>query len=164
MATKKIRPVLVLATVGILAGWGQAQVLFNTQEDFAGWQDNNSGVDFVGAPVATPDSEGSAVNGLGNTTNAGGAGTAGSEQITWQPAAGTYGFFYSPGEQTNAGFLSAIDPGSSTGNLVSYSGTIEIDTILPPPGTGNYFSIGLVLNYNGNFSQFFGGAPSSPNA
>jgi hypothetical protein len=140
------------------------QVLFDTQEDFANWGDNNSGTDFTINPAATPDSDGSTINGLGNTVSPGGAGTAGSGQVTWMPAAGTYAYFYGPGEQGNAGFLSAIDPGSGGGNLVAYSGTISVDSTTPPPGSGNYFELGLVLNYSGNFGQFFGTASASPNA
>ena len=145
-------------------GQAHGQVLFSTQQDFSGWGDNSSGANFVIAPVATPDSESSNVNGLGNTSSAGGAGTAGSGQVTWMPPAGSYGFFYGPGEQGNAGFMSAIDPGSGGGNLVSYSGTILVDSTTPPAGSGNYFSLGIVLNYSSNFGQFFGSASATPNA
>jgi hypothetical protein len=155
MSIRKNCAALALAVMGIACVNGRAQVLFTTQEDFSGWQDNNAGVDLVGTPVASPDSDGSNIDGLGNTSNAGGTGTAGSEQIAWQTAAGSYSFFYSPGEQGNTGFLAAIDPGSSAGNLVSYSGVVKLDSNLPSG------SLGLILNYNGNFSQFFGTAGST---
>ena len=150
MAIKKNCAALALAVIGIACASGRAQELFTTQEDFTGWQDNNGGTLLVGTPVASPDSDGSSTNGLGNTTNAGGTGTPGAEQIAWLPAAGSYSFLYSPGEQANTGFLAAIDPGSSAGNLVSYSGVIKLDSNLPSG------SLGVILNYNGNFSQFFG--------
>lgn len=160
MATRKHSACLALAVVGALAASSYAQVLFTTQDDFAGWQDNTtnpSNQHFVGTPVASPDSDGSNVNGLGNTTASGATGTAGSEQLTWEPGAGTYSFFFSPGEQANAGFLSAIDPGSTAGNLVAYSGTITLDSTLPAG------SLGIVLNYDNNFGQF-SGTTTAPNA
>ncbi|HEY1686122.1 MAG TPA: dockerin type I repeat-containing protein [Tepidisphaeraceae bacterium] len=158
MIRRKNCAALVMALVGISCLSGRAQELFTTQDDFSGWQDNNNGTYLVGAPVATPDSDGSTTNGVGNTSNAGGTGTAGSEQITWLPAAAGYSFFYSPGEQNNTNFLSAIDPGSSAGNLVSFSGVIKLDSTLP---TG---SLGVILNYNSNFSQIFGSNSATTNA
>jgi len=121
--------------------------LFQTQNDFSSWQ--NNGAITVGTQ-ATPDSDGSSINGLGNTTNAGGAGTPGSLLVTEGQGSGTYNFNYSGGEQGNAAFLAAL--GSS--------GTISLDYTAPtnPGGAGNYYQFGLVLNYSGNFGQFFGGA------
>jgi len=40
---------------------------------------------------------------------------------------------------------------------------ITFDFTQPPPGTGNYFGLGLVLNYDGNFGQFFGTAIDNGN-
>jgi hypothetical protein len=120
--------------------------LFTTVDDFSGWGNNGDGSETLTTEL-TPDSDGSAINGLGNTTTgAGNAGTPGSLSVG--EATGTYNFFYSQGEQGNAAFLAALGA----------SGTIAVD-YQPPSVGGSYFQLGMVLNYSGNFGQFFGGAP-----
>jgi hypothetical protein len=64
-------------------------------------------------------------------------------------SSGTYNYFYSGGEQGNAAFLAAL--GSS--------GTLAIDYTTPANNGGNYFQLGVVLNYSSNFGQFTGGTP-----
>jgi hypothetical protein len=120
--------------------------LYTTMDDFSQWS-NSGSVTTTG--VTTPDSDGSSINGLGNTTAAGGTGTPGSLQVA--ASSGTYDFFYGPGEQGNAPFLAAL--GSS--------GTINVDFQYPTNNGGNYFSLGLVLNYTSNFGQFSAGTPVS---
>lgn len=138
-----------------------ASVLFTTQNDWAQW---TGSAQFTETPVATPDSDGSNLNGLGNS--AGGTGTAGSLQLTW--ISGSFDYVYGPGEQTNQLFLTAVDPGAvASTSLTSYSGTMTFD-ITPPsgaPGSGGYYDIGIVLNYTSNFGQFFGtlSATANPN-
>jgi hypothetical protein len=118
--------------------------LFTTVDDFSGWSNAGS---INTATELTPDSDASAINGLGNTTTgAGNAGTPGSLSVN--ATSGTYNYFYGQGEQGNAAFLTAL--GSS--------GTIAVDYQLPANNGGSYFQLGLVLNYAGNFGQFFGGA------
>jgi hypothetical protein len=113
--------------------------LFTTQDDFTGWG---------GTPVATPDSDGSAINGLGDTTTTpGGAGAPGSLQLT--ESSGTFNYIFSQGEQGNTPFLAAL--GSS--------GTINFDFQYPVNNGGSYFQLGLVINATGQFGQFFGSAP-----
>jgi hypothetical protein len=115
-----------------------AVTLFTTQEDFTGW----SGGGLSLAPSAT-DLDGNLTNGLGNTTNAGGAGTGGSLSVTWN--SGAYETIDSYGEQANAAFLAAL--GDGTGKQ------IVVDYTVPPPGTGNYFELRLHFNYDGNWTQ-----------
>lgn len=126
--------------------------LFTTQEDFtAGWSNNGQ---FAFAPGATS-LDGSAVNGAGNTSNPGSAGTSGSLSVTW--LSGSYNYSNGPGENGNSAFLSAL--GTSANGGLGYSaasGVIKLDYTKPPPGTGNYFQLGLLFNYDSNFGQYFG--------
>lgn len=151
-----------LVALGMIsAGVGSAfaQELFTTQEDFAppGWSDNNALVNYFTITTSGFSTDSSTTNGLGNTSNAGGAGTLGSMTVTVGPNAGTYGFFYSPGEQGNAAFLSALGTVNNGGaGYTASSATVEFDFV--PPSAGTYFSLGIVLNYNDNFGQFFGGS------
>jgi hypothetical protein len=117
--------------------------LFTTQDDFAGW----SGGGFSVSPTST-DLDGSSINGAANA-NPGSPGTPGGLSLTWQ--SGTFDYIFSGGLSARPSFLSAL--GSS--------GTIYIDYTTPPPGTGNYFQLGLVLNYSNAFDQTFGGAAVS---
>jgi MYXO-CTERM domain-containing protein len=92
-------------------------------------------------------------NGIGNAAAPGSSGTDGSLQVAWN--SGTFNYFFSPGEQGNAAFLAAL--GTTAGATATpAAGTVTFDFTQPPPGTGNYFQLGLVLNYDGNFGQFFG--------
>ena len=116
--------------------------LFQTQDDFSGWSSNGSTSSST-ATQATPDSDGSSINGLGNPTNAGGTGTPGSLLITQD--SGTYNFDYGPGEQSNSAFLAALGT----------SGTLALDFTMPANNGGNYFSLGVVINATNQFSQFF---------
>ena len=94
-------------------------------------------------------------NGAGNTVLPGGVGTDGSLQVQW--VSGTYNFFFGPGEESNNTFLNALGSDNTGGNLAPASGTVLVDYTVPPPGTGNYLALGLVLNYNNNFGQFDNG-------
>jgi hypothetical protein len=130
-----------LAIGALTAGRSPGAVLFTTQGDFTGWGDNGSG-SLTAAPTST-DLDGSSVNGVGNV---GGVGGPGALAVTWH--SGNFDYLYSPGEQGNAAFLSALDT----------TGTVFVDYTTPPPGTGNYFQLQLVLNYANAFDQF---SPSS---
>ncbi len=128
--------------------------LFTTQQDFTPtFSGGESTPQFVNvAAVASPDFDNSSINGLGNPTgNAGGSGTPGSLSATWNTD--TYDFLFSAGEQGNPAFLSALGT----------NGTIKFDFTQPPAGTGNYFQLGLVLNYNDAFDQFFGNTVDNGN-
>src|SRR5690606_20515317 len=73
--------------------------------------------------------------------------------VVWN--ADTFNYFFSQGEQANAAFMTAI--GGATDSIGSgVSGEIVFDYTKPPAGNGNYFQLGVVLNYSDNFGQFFG--------
>jgi hypothetical protein len=134
------------ALLGPPCVFGQ-QTLFTTQEDFVFWTgadpDPPGDPEFTIGIQSTPDFDGSATNGLGNNASPGDPGTAGSMNVTWQ--AGTYTFFYAPDVHTNQGFLNALGK----------RGRIIFENTQPPAGTGNYFQLGIVFNYDGHFDQFF---------
>lgn len=144
---------LVMSAIGCFwVASASASTLFTTQEDWAQWV-NSGSMTTTGVNTVSLDS--STTNGVGNNTSPGGAGTSGSMQTVW--GSGGYNFFYGPGEQGNQAFMSAIDPGAVAGvSAAAYSGVLTVDYTKPPPGTGNYFQLGLVLNYSDNFGQFFG--------
>jgi hypothetical protein len=129
---------IAIATGLFVAHRASAVTLFTTQEDFTGW----SGGGLTLAPSAT-DLDGNLTNGLGNTGNAGGAGTGGSLSVVWN--SGTYQTIDSYGEQGNAAFLAALGDGSGKQIVVDYT--------QPPPGTGNYFQLLLHFNYDGGWTQ-----------
>lgn len=129
--------------------------LFSTQEDWAQWNNSSTtGVQLTAINTASLDGN-ITTNGLGNVASPGGSGTSGAVQATW--FSGSYDFVAGPGEQGNQQFLSAIDPGAvANTSLAAYTGTITIQYTRPPAGTGNYFQLGILLNYDGNFGQFTG--------
>lgn len=148
---------ILLGTVAALglgiASHAQAQTLFTTVNDFNQWSVGGG----TGGGSTLYDSDGSATNGLGNTTAAGGAGTAGSLSVTLSNPSNTYQFpAFSAGEQGNQAFLSTLDPGAVAGtSLAAYSGTLDMTYTTPTNNGGSYYEIGVVLNYDGNFGQFF---------
>ncbi len=148
----------VFATGALLAGLTAATNaradlttnVFVTQEDFTGW---DGGGNFIVSPQASPDFDGSTVNGVGNTTAAGATGTAGSLSAQW--IAGGFNFVYSPQENTNTKLITAL----GTGGLIKYQFSDPDDE----SGGGGFFAIGgAVLNYDGNFwahAWYDGGIP-----
>jgi hypothetical protein len=121
-----------------------ATVLFTTQEDFAEWSGNNPG-----AESAAGDTDALAVNGLGNPSAAGGAGTPGALTIS---IVGGFDQTYSPGEQGNAPFIALMRELSDTPGA-----TIALDYVAPS-GITSYWQPLLHFNYDG----FWGGiAPAS---
>jgi hypothetical protein len=143
--------VLVMLALAIVTSAASAQTLFTTQEDFVGWSGAPA---FNVAPTAT-DLDGSVLSGL---ASGGGPGTPGSLQAVWQN--GAFDYVFSQGQQGNAAFRTALGT-SPSGGWTAASGVIAIDYTLPPPGSGNYFQLGLVLNYDGHFDQTFGGAATA---
>jgi PEP-CTERM motif len=128
-----------LCCVGIsVSAYGQT--LYTTQDDFAEWGPT-AGFDLT--TPATPDLDGSTTNGLGNTTNAGGTGTGGSFGIDLTTGS-FYSYIFSSGEQGNANFVDAL--GVSGNVLFDYT----------KPSNGDYFQLGVCLNYDGHFDQTFG--------
>lgn len=129
--------------------------LFTTYDDFSQWS-------LSGGTTITPDptwsADNNAVNGLGNLSNAGGAGTSGSLSIQYGPTTGNFNSIASaPGEGGNSIFLSAIDPGSSGNNSATWAGNIYLDYSLPDNEGGTYFQLGVLLQYSadGYYQQFF---------
>jgi len=133
---------------GVVAPCAMADTtLFTTQQDFSGW--NNSSIVTSASSV---DIDGNPINGA---ASGGGAGTAGSLQAVWNN--GAFDYFYGPGEQGNTAFLAALGTSATgDGGFTAATGTLKVDYTKPPPGTGNYFQLGLVFNYSNNFGQFFG--------
>jgi hypothetical protein len=138
------------AAIGVLSITtltASAQSLFTTQNDFSPW----SGGGVVG-PTAS-DTDGSTINGLGNTTAAGGTGAAGSLSIV-NPTAG-FNQPQSQNENSNAAFLAALK--NNTTLTITY--TLLTDVTL----NGGYWQLVPVFNYDGNYVQlnnnpFFSGA------
>ena len=57
-------------------------------------------------------------------------------------------------KHSSAAFLAALGTSQNGGaGYTAATGTIELDFV--PPAAGTYFGLGIVLNYNSNFGQFF---------
>jgi hypothetical protein len=139
------------ACMFFLGGSAKADTtLFTTQEDFTGW----SGSQLTLAPSST-DLDANPTNGVGNTTSAGSAGTPGSLAVTW--VSGSYdNNEFSPGEQGNAAFRTAIGLPATGASSGTVTGTIKMDYTKPTTGVGTYFQLGMLVNCDNNFGQFFG--------
>jgi hypothetical protein len=116
-------------------------VLFTTYEDWsaftAGWGGSQ-------AATSAFSTDSSTVNGIGNLTAAGGAGTSGS--LTGWGVVAT-----APGEYGNAAFMQAIDPGYANDDVsVAYSGNLYVDYSLPDNNGGTSFDVGVLMQYAGN--------------
>jgi len=128
--------------------------LFTTYDDFsaftAGWG---------AAPSAdnTFSTDLSAVNGIGNLSAPGAAGTSGS--LLCAPWNGWGAVATGPSQGGNLAFLQAIDPGTDGNNTVPLSGNFYIDYTLPDNEGGNHFHVGVLLQYaaNGYFGTSFSG-------
>lgn len=157
---------LVMLSIGILAGALQsanAQTsLFTTYDD---WSAATAGWGSAPSANSTFSTDSSTVNGLGNLSAPGAAGTSGSLLITaavggpgpagnglWTDAATL------PSQGGNLAFLQAIDPGTDGNNTVAGSGNFYLDYSLPDNEGGTYFDPGILLQYaaNGYFGAFFG--------
>jgi hypothetical protein len=149
---------IVLLSIGMLAlALPQANAstvsLFTTYDDFsaftAGWG---------AAPSANNSfsTDASTVNGIGNLSNAGGAGTSGSLLVA--PGNGWFDAAGGPSQGGNPAFLSAIDPGyANDNNSVAYSGNLYMDYSVPDNEGGATFQMGVLFQYaaNGYFGTFF---------
>jgi hypothetical protein len=122
--------------------------LYTTYEDFSGatvgWNTN-----LILSANNTFSTDASTVNGLGNSSAPGGAGTSGSLLIGagvsgWTDVGGV-------GYVGNLAGVSAMDPGyANNGVAVAAAGNIYLDYSLPGKTTGGYFQIGVLLAYPGN--------------
>jgi hypothetical protein len=127
-------------------------VLYTTQQDFTPAVAVDTGI-VVGPPGVAGDSDGSTTNGIGNTTNPGGAGTAGALFLR-QDQLG-YKQLNLGDEATNAAFLSALK--NNTKLALDY--TLAQDLATAPNG---YFQLLGVFNFTGNYlgfnnNAYFGG-------
>jgi hypothetical protein len=135
---------IFLAVMGAGVLTSQGQVLYTTQDDF-GAATSASGANItVGPPSASHDSDGSAVNGLGNGSTPGGAGTPGS--LFLQENVLGYQQANLGNNAANPGFLAALK--GNTG--------LSLDYFLPQDivrGSGGYFEIWAVFNWSGGYQQ-----------
>ncbi len=153
---KKSVILLTLGLLGCLVQGASAQTLYTTTDDFAQFQ---SGTAVTSSLFY---SENGTVNGIGNTSNAGGAGTAGSLRVNGPTSWGPLGGTEFPG-QTQASFA-ALAPGSSRpwsaesgygpGIFVAYAGTLTFDVYRG--GLGDWSQFGLHINSGTQWSVFFG--------
>ena len=155
--------VVAAGLMSFSAPHAQANIsLFTTADDFAldtgdgnGWTAQSGAT--IGASTAY-DSDSSTTNGVGNTTNAGGTGTAGSLQINLNSSISYNTLAQAPkNDQSNQAFFSALDPGSiaaysagsgyGAGTETAYSGTLQYNYTVPTISSGGgYLVAGLVLN------------------
>ena len=130
---------LVIGAAAFVLQNASAQSLFTTTSDFAGF---TSDANFTIAPVTTS-LDGSSINGIGNASAPGATGTSGSLQITQVSATSFDNSILSQGEQGNATFLSALEAAS----------TLTYQYTTPTTSGGNFFGVGIVLNYDNHFVQ-----------
>jgi hypothetical protein len=111
--------IVIVAAVLSPATTNAQTILYSTVEDFAQF---SSGTGVTSTDFFSVDNT---VNGAGNTTDPGGAGTTGSLQLAltggWQQVPG--GTFSGP----SAAALDLIAPGSSGSNIMPASGTVSFD-------------------------------------
>jgi hypothetical protein len=73
---RKFRRLFLLGVFGLLLPGAQAQPVpvraFSTTNDFFGWSDNNSGIDFTVSSTASTDLDNVTINGLGAVPFGGG--------------------------------------------------------------------------------------------
>jgi autotransporter-associated beta strand protein len=146
----------------------QNTTLFTTTSDFTGWVLDDAGRVNSVAPTTAYDFDLSTTNGAGNSSNPGGASTAGALSIdTTGKAVGGYGnIVETPDLSNNQTFLSAFDPGATAGaGTVAFSGNLSVTYTVPAfAGSNVYYQLGIGLHYTGN-GEFGGGGPFfAPNA
>jgi hypothetical protein len=138
----------MLALIAVCLGCavGSAQVvLYTTQQDFAPATTASGATITVGPPGVTGDTDGSAVNGIANTTSPGGAGTAGA--LFLQANSLGYEQVNLGDEAANANFLAALKSHDQ----------LSLDYTLPQTlttGANGYFQIQFVFNWTGGYQGF----------
>ena len=144
---------LSLGALGLLVQSASAQSLFTTTNDFAQF---NGG---AGVTSSSYYSVASTVNGIGNSSNPGGAGGIGSLQLvagggwTQTPNSGFPGQTAASFNALSPGSLRQYSPESGYGNgtMVATSGTLTFDIY-----QGNFTSwnqFGVTLNYDGHYNE-----------
>jgi hypothetical protein len=138
----------ILAVVTVCLGCAVASaqvVLYTTQQDFAPATSASGTTITVGPPGVTGDTDGSTINGLGNTSNPGGVGAAGALFLQ----ANTLGY-----EQVNLGDEAANAPFLAA---LKNNNKLSLDYTLPQTlttGANGYFQISLVFNWTGGYQGF----------
>jgi PEP-CTERM motif len=152
---------LVFLSIGMLAFALQsanAQILYSTSGDFS----TNNG--WAAGAITTFDYDGVTVNGLGNGSSPGGAGTGGSLQLS--PVVAGYGpVLWGPGLTEGAGAAmdgpNWIQPysaasGYGSGACGAASGILTMDYTMPDNTFGgSYFQPGVQYNYPGGWGQWW---------
>jgi hypothetical protein len=148
----------VAASVALLGGSkAMAQVpagltpLYTTVDDFTGANINNWSGSVTSVEATTAwDADGSTTDGAVNNYAPGTAGSLeidqNGEEFGWGPMVDL------PSSNTywNATFMSAIDPGSTPGTTVAFSGTLYLTYSAQLTGPDAYYEIGLGLEYPGD--------------
>ena len=134
-----------LAAVCACGAVASAQVLYTTQQDFAPATSASGANITVGPPGVAGDTDGSTINGLANTSNPGGAGTAGA--LFLQENVLGYQQANLGDEAGNAGFLAAL----KSHTVLSLDYTLPQDIVKT---NGGYFEIWGVFNWSGGYQQF----------
>jgi hypothetical protein len=149
---------LALLASGALFAASQAQAaiatLFTTQQDFTGWTNGGGSPVVTWGPSGLYDSDGSSVNGVGNNTAAGAAGTPGSLQINTGANGINYTYtVFSPNLSSNPAALAQVDPGYVVGGgLVAASSTMYMTYTNPTMvGPNAYAQVGVDLSYAPNY-------------
>jgi hypothetical protein len=144
MTNRRIGIYLLAMAVCLWGTAASAQVLYTTQEDFSAAVSANGAAITVGPPGVTGDTDGSTTNGLANSANPGGAGTAGA--LFLQTNTLSYNQANLGDEATNAGFLNAL----KTHSMFALDYTLPQDIV---KGSGGYFEIWGVFNWSGGYQQ-----------
>jgi hypothetical protein len=151
MKNKAVLALPLMVAAGLSTSVAQADIsLWTTQNDWAQWFPNST-TNLTLATGTAGDTDGSTINGQGNTTSPGGAGTAGALEVTW--VSGTYDAFYSPDDHLSSAFLHTI-----SGNPI-----LKVDYTLPGTPSGTYFGLDLIFSYDGHFDTVVGASGSFPN-
>jgi hypothetical protein len=140
-----------LAFLGGSKAMSQTTPLFTTVQDFTGWSNGGGSPVASFGPSTAYDADGSSVNGLGNTTTPGGAGTPGSMQIN--TGGNAIGYIYTVFSTNLFGTpaISALDPGASGAGTVAYSGTLYMTYTAPSfVGPDAYYNVGVDFAYAGD--------------
>jgi hypothetical protein len=136
----------------------QLTTLYTTQQDFTGWTNGGGSPVTTWGPTGTYDADGSSVNGVGNNTAAGAAGTPGALQInTGSNGIGYVYTVFSPNLSSNTAALAQVDPGFvAGGGLVAASSTMYMTYTNPSMvGPDAYVQVGVDLSYAPNYYNIY---------